>query len=272
MNSSTPALKLQKPASPDWKKFWDGRGFASEMQSFGIMNKRPEVINRIFHTGPYFMVVVDYSTMCFEYVQGVDQMLGFSSKEFNDGKLDFLVNLIHPEDKEKVLGLAVHYYKFLDEQPQEKRMDFKVSINFRLRKADGTYLKVLEQVIGLHIDEEGRITHALKYFTDISHLNYSNEVVFAILDDKEEERQRFYTFNLEEKSVPQLKDTTTSTLSNREIEVLNLIAKGLSSKVVAAELGISTHTIEKHRKNMMRKTGSKNLNEVISFAYCNEYL
>ena len=56
------------------------------------------------------------------------------------------------------------------------------------------------------------------------------------------------------------------------VEVLNLIAKGMSSKIVADELGISPHTIDKHRKNMMQKTGSKNFNEVISFAYCNEYL
>ncbi len=272
MASSIPILKLQKLALPDWKKFWDGRGFALEMQSKGIFDKKPEVINRIFHTGPYFMVVVNYSNMSFEYVQGVDQMLGFSSKEFNEGKLDFLVNLIHPEDKEKVLGLAVHYYKFMDVQPVEKRMDFKVSINFRLLKADGSPLKVLEQVIGLNMDEAGRITHALKYFTDISHLNYSNEVVFAILDDKDNENQQFYTFNLEEKVVPQVKDTDTATFSNREIEVLNLIAKGMSSKLVADELGISQHTIDKHRKNMIQKTGSKNFNEVISFAYCNEYL
>ena len=272
MNSYATIFKLQKLGLPDWKKFWNGRGFAQEMQTKGILSETPDVIKRIFHTGPYFMVVVNYSSMGFEYVQGVAQMLGFTQEQFNEGKLEFLVNLIHPEDKEKVLGLAVHYYNFLDRQPMDKRMDFKVSINFRLHKADGTYLKVLEQVIGLNMDTEGRITHALKYFTDITHLNYSNEVVFAILDDKNNESQQFYTFNLEEKAVPQLKDATTSTFSQREVQVLNLIAKGLSSKRVADELGISQHTIDQHRKNMMRKTGSKNLNEVISFAYCNEYL
>ncbi len=44
-------------------------------------------------------------------------------------------------------------------------------------------------------------------------------------------------------------------LTSREIEVLQLIAEGLANKQVAAELGISIKTVEKHRDNLMRKIG-----------------
>jgi DNA-binding NarL/FixJ family response regulator len=42
-------------------------------------------------------------------------------------------------------------------------------------------------------------------------------------------------------------------LSSREMEVLQLIAEGRANKQVAAELGISVKTVEKHRQRLMEK-------------------
>ena len=42
-------------------------------------------------------------------------------------------------------------------------------------------------------------------------------------------------------------------LSSREAEVLQLIAEGQANKQVAAELGISIKTVEKHRQSLMKK-------------------
>jgi DNA-binding NarL/FixJ family response regulator len=44
-----------------------------------------------------------------------------------------------------------------------------------------------------------------------------------------------------------------NTLSSREVEVLQLIAEGKGNKQVAAELGISIKTVEKHRQHLMSK-------------------
>jgi DNA-binding NarL/FixJ family response regulator len=42
-------------------------------------------------------------------------------------------------------------------------------------------------------------------------------------------------------------------LTKRESEVLQLVAEGSANKQVAAELGVSIKTVEKHRKNLMDK-------------------
>jgi DNA-binding NarL/FixJ family response regulator len=42
-------------------------------------------------------------------------------------------------------------------------------------------------------------------------------------------------------------------LSSRELEVLQLVAEGEANKQIAAELGISIKTVEKHRDHLMRK-------------------
>lgn len=48
-------------------------------------------------------------------------------------------------------------------------------------------------------------------------------------------------------------------LSDRESEVLVLVAQGLCSKEIADKLNISIHTVNTHRKNITRKTGIKSV-------------
>jgi DNA-binding CsgD family transcriptional regulator len=272
MNTIIPAITLQRVEVPQWKKFWTKRDFSDQLIEKKIIKRRPpDVIKNIFHTGPYFFIVADYRDMTVQYMEGIEKMLGYSSQQVYNGNIEFIVNLIHPDDKDKVLGLAVSYYNFLDEQPAEKRLDFKASINFRFRKADGRYLRVLEQVISLETDGNGMVTHALKYFTDISHLKYSNEVIFSIMNDRSEDHQ-FYTVNFDGNNSSQGGNQTKSVLSVREIEILTMIALGKTSKEIATELCISNHTVNKHRENIMHKTCCKNMSEVISFAHCNDYL
>jgi DNA-binding NarL/FixJ family response regulator len=45
------------------------------------------------------------------------------------------------------------------------------------------------------------------------------------------------------------------TLTPRESEVLQLVAEGQANKQIAAELGISIKTVEKHRQSLMEKLG-----------------
>lgn len=52
-------------------------------------------------------------------------------------------------------------------------------------------------------------------------------------------------------------------LSQREREVLELVAAGHPNKQVAHQLGLSAKTIEKHRSNGMRKMGLENLPELV---------
>ncbi|MBR1799067.1 MAG: hemerythrin domain-containing protein [Bacteroidales bacterium] len=48
-------------------------------------------------------------------------------------------------------------------------------------------------------------------------------------------------------------------LSDREHDVLKLVAQGLSSKEIAAKLNIAVNTVNTHRKNITKKTGIKSV-------------
>jgi len=55
-------------------------------------------------------------------------------------------------------------------------------------------------------------------------------------------------------------------LSGREREVLQLIAEGLSSKEIAASLGVSLKTIETHRSNLMGKLNVRKASKLVRVA------
>lgn len=57
-----------------------------------------------------------------------------------------------------------------------------------------------------------------------------------------------------------------SPLTGREREVLTGIARGLTNKEAAAELGISVRTVETHRDNLMRKLGIRTVAGLTKFA------
>ncbi|HRI46953.1 MAG: response regulator transcription factor [Ignavibacteriaceae bacterium] len=55
-------------------------------------------------------------------------------------------------------------------------------------------------------------------------------------------------------------------LTTRELEILKLIVKGLTSQQIADSLFISYFTVGKHRKNILEKLGQKNTAELVHFA------
>jgi two-component system, LuxR family, response regulator FixJ len=57
-----------------------------------------------------------------------------------------------------------------------------------------------------------------------------------------------------------------ATLTKRENEILAGLLKGLSNKVIAHDLGISTRTAEVHRANIMAKMRAGNLAELVKMA------
>ncbi len=55
-------------------------------------------------------------------------------------------------------------------------------------------------------------------------------------------------------------------LTDRELQVLQLLGAGLSTREIATELKLSFKTVETHRENIKRKLGLRGANELILFA------
>ncbi|WP_348799196.1 response regulator transcription factor [Flavobacterium adhaerens] len=80
--------------------------------------------------------------------------------------------------------------------------------------------------------------------------------------------KKYFSAEISEKMINFMSEQSISedVLSNKETEVLGLIAKGLTTKEIAAKLFVSSRTIETHRANILKKLEVKNTAELIKKA------
>ena len=83
---------------------------------------------------------------------------------------------------------------------------------------------------------------------------FSPRIAQALLDD--------YVRSLQQRGM----DDSYDLLTDREKEVLQLLAEGRTNKEVAALLSLSTYTVETHRTNLMQKLGLHNTAEIVLYA------
>jgi DNA-binding CsgD family transcriptional regulator len=147
--------------------------------------------------------------------------------------------------------------------------NYSFSFNYRGRSKNGDQLTLLERFNYLcPADHDGDLI-AVCSITDITNYKEDTRIIHTI------EKVRDCKTSIS--PIPLFKsiyypDIFTEVLSKREIEILNSIYQGLSSKEIADRLSISLNTINNHRKNMLYKTKTGNCAELIRYAIKNRLL
>lgn len=103
-------------------------------------------------------------------------------------------------------------------------------------------------------------------FIDKNILKQFNEVI-EMTDSKQKVVSKIFNL-LNDNNLSQEK-TENVELSNREVDVLVALAKGLTNKEISDKLFISVHTVITHRKNIIRKTGIKSVSGLTVYALLN---
>lgn len=65
---------------------------------------------------------------------------------------------------------------------------------------------------------------------------------------------------------PATAEDTAASLSMRELQVLELVRTGKTTKEIAFDLGLSNRTVDIHRANIKKKLGLRSGTELIAFA------
>jgi len=68
------------------------------------------------------------------------------------------------------------------------------------------------------------------------------------------------------------KEVTQSRLTPRERQIVALMERDFSNKQISEHLSIAVRTVETHRKNIFKKTGTNNLLSLVKWAYEHEIL
>lgn len=85
-----------------------------------------------------------------------------------------------------------------------------------------------------------------------------------ILEELKETLKRLFNDKIGNNNL--LKSSITKLLSPREIEIIEMIILGKTSKEIGEELFISKTTVDTHRRNILEKTGARRLTELMMVA------
>ncbi len=203
----------------------------------------------IFHIGKYYYYVFNVKESSFEIMsEEMTDLLGYAQEEVD---VPFLLSKIHPDDQPYFLNFEYKVTDFFSSLLPEKRLHYKVSYDYRIQKKDGTYLRILQQVITIQLDEDKRVLRTLGIHTDISHLKPHGAPVLSLIGLNGEPSY----MNVNVKQVFAVSDVI---LTSREREILALLIQGKSSEQISKELFLSRFTVDTHRRNLRTKTRCRN--------------
>lgn len=243
------------------RNIWDRISKNEQVQNLNFDLKLHKKLLDIFQVGDYFYYIVNVRKSIFEMVSPeTAKVMGYPIETIT---LDFFVNLIHPDDLPFFLNFEVAVGDFFSNFSGQQLFKFKVQYDFRIRKADGQYIRVLHQFIIIHLDANDVKTFAID--TDVTNLktDLTPQLSFIGL-----EGERSY-INVD---VNNIFTPTKHIFTKREREILRELANGLNSAEISDKLNISRYTVDVHRKNMLKKTEAKSTNEIIQKAYNNGWV
>lgn len=206
-------------------------------------------------TGPFYYYVIDIVDYSIQQVS--EKIKPIHGLTCLPTKLDEIINLIHPEDFDFVVNAEKATIEKMQEIGFEHQLYLKTSYCFRMRTADESYHLFHHQAVHLAKDDEGKLVAALNIHTDIQHITQTNNKIVLVqgIGPRDDYCQIDLSNTVAVKNRP--------VLSNREMEVLQLLAQGMSSQQIAAKLFISELTVRTHRKNILKKTDANNSSNLI---------
>lgn len=244
---------LYKEAHKIWKRLSTGdsdRDFQADLDRYRKM------LN-FFMTGDYYYYVFNARNGVFDFVsQEIKAVLGYEPAEVN---VPDLINNIHPEDQPWFLNFENKVTEFFSQLTPEQVFNYKVRYDFRVRKRNGDYIRVLQQVVTIQSDENNPVLRTFGVHTDITHLKQQGTPVLSFIGLNGE--QSYLDVQAEK-----IFSTNASGLTKRENDILYLLSQGKSSEEISNAFFISRQTVNTHRKNMLRKTGCINATELIALA------
>ncbi|UQA75642.1 LuxR C-terminal-related transcriptional regulator [Sphingobacterium siyangense] len=196
--------------------------------------------------GPFYYYVINISDYTIHDIH--DNLLKLHGSQCYPTTVKEIIDYIHPDDKDFVYEAEKATLSKMEEMGLGIIGKlYRTSYCFRMKIASGHYHLFHHQGIHLSQDQEGRITTALNIHTDINHITAVNNKIVLVkaLGERNYHQLALSTAHNEAK-LPKF--------SKREMEVLNLLAQGLTSIQIAEKLFISPFTVQVHRKNLLKKT------------------
>jgi len=222
-------------------------GFIGINPSDSIVRELEEMMEK----NNQFIYVGDMLNLKILFVsKGCLRMIGIDAPELTPYHL---LELVHKDDAERFYAARMAFFKMSQDLFKEEKGESFISTSLRIRRPGGEYNHVLYQNYLFFHEFPVKTVYVLKVHTNIDWIRkikngfyyYAGKDIsnFRYPDEKMLNRGNIF--------------------SPREFEVIKLVGLGLSSEQIGDKLFLSPHTVNKHRRNILEKSGMSHVSDLI---------
>lgn len=252
-----------KEIRTSWEKLvrsWEGQPFEKNLDSATIIDEIESYSNYISPIGTHFTYLFDCSLSQYIYISDAcETVTGYPKIEWLTQKEPSLLEqLVLPEDHPGVQELGKQSWEVYASSPVEIRKQICCCVDYRaVHKVTGKIVRLLEFNRPLLVDEKGNMVINFGIVTDISHIKLEGPVGLKVWAEGHPEISVI-------KNASEVRGINP--LTKMERQILKLISEGHTTASVAEKLFISIHTVNTHRRNILKKMECANFLEAFHTA------
>jgi DNA-binding CsgD family transcriptional regulator len=211
-----------------------------------------------------FLAIIDQSNMKYVYMgPAAKDFTGHETSVLMEKGMGFLLEFLIPEDLNFLLTVFPRMHQVVASLPIEKKLYTHFYYNFRLNTSTGIN-HLHQQTIPLALNDRGENYLVLAVLSNVSEFKKDNTVHYKLL-------LKMPGAPVEVLAAGNSKQAETP-LTKRETEITQHLSDGKDSQDIADQLFISQATVRTHRKNILEKTGAKNVAHLVQLALANGWI
>ncbi|NBC81744.1 MAG: hypothetical protein GVY19_00025 [Bacteroidetes bacterium] len=184
----------------------------------------------------------------FENVKGIKNVLGYENDSID---LAFYYKRVHPDDLDLIFETIKQAYSFAEKNAVIKPFNSVLTILFRIKNAENKYAQIL-RVSSVQSIRNNKIIKTFSICTEVTKLYLYNKLALDFNSHALEDFKPKEILHISQQK-------KLKSLTQRENKILHLIGAGHTSLEISEELAISIKTVNTHRRNIVKKMGTKNL-------------
>jgi DNA-binding CsgD family transcriptional regulator len=209
------------------------------------LEKMTEANNQYFFVGDLLQGKIIFTS------KRSTQMVGVDPEELNPYHN---MEAVHPDEVYRNTSGWAKLLNMANELLRNKGGAAILSVNMKLRNPDGRYPEILFQSYLFYCGISSKTVYVLMVLTDI--------------DEIPKKKTGYHYYSGKDLSFFRYPDEKMLMIGNdfskREIEIIQLAEKGLSTEQIAEKLFLSPYTVNTHRANILKKSGKTHISDHFS--------
>lgn len=240
--------------------------FGSGLIKGEIVRKHIEqqaMIDRLLPDSASFFYITESASHTYHFM-GKQQknVSGYANEVFLEKGIELFFQCLHPEEIDIIVNqMYADGMRIIFAADEKERPQILTQYNYRFKRKSGEYINLMEQLYVLEMGGKELSPLILGHIIILD----NEEVLPLRLSSKICRNNDVYETIFSKVYTPVT--NSLSDITNRELDILRNLAAGKRSKEIAQQLFISPHTVDTHRRNLLKKLQCNSVVELAQIAF-----